>query len=184
MANYSKVLQQQFAVDFKKHDREAFKRHTLAYLQLIDDIDALMATRKDFLLGKWLNDAKACGNNAYEKKLYEQNARDLITLWGGKDASLHDYGTKQWSGLFKGIYKKRWELFIDAATLSLNTGRKFNPEAVDEKVKAWEWQWVNSNELYPDKTQGDPVAVSRAMYKKYAALIAKKYSDNPQFTKN
>lgn len=184
MANYSKVLQQQFAADFKKHDHTAFKKHTLAYLQLIDDIDALMATRKDFLLGKWLNDAKACGNNAYEKKLYEENARDLITLWGGKDASLHDYGTKQWSGLFKGFYKKRWELFINAANLSLNTGKKFNHDAVDEKIKAWEWKWVNSNETYPDKTQGDPVTVSRAMYKKYAALMAKQYADNPQFTKN
>ncbi|WP_238989321.1 alpha-N-acetylglucosaminidase [Mucilaginibacter terrigena] len=180
MANYATVLQQQFAADFKRHDKAAFKKHTAAFMQLIDDMDALMATRKDFLLGKWLNDAKAWGTTPQEKKLYEMNARDLITLWGGKDAVLHDYGTKQWAGLFKGFYKKRWEFFINDANSSLNTGKKFNQHAFNTKVKAWEWQWVNSNEEYADKPQGDPVALSIAMHKKYAALIAKQYKNNPK----
>jgi alpha-N-acetylglucosaminidase len=175
MANYSTFLQRQFALDFERKDLAAFKKHTAAYLQLIDDLDALMATRKDFLLGKWLNEAKAWGTNLQEKKLYEKNARDLITLWGGKDASLHDYATKQWSGLFKGFYKKRWELFLNDATESLNTGKKFDQDAFIEKVKEWEWTWVNSNETYPDKTQGDPITVSKAMYKKYAAKIVGDY---------
>lgn len=179
LANYSNILQQQFAADFKKGDQAAFKKHTADYLKLIDDIDALMATRKDFLLGIWLNEAKSWGTNPQEKKLYEKNARDLITLWGGKDAALHDYATKQWSGLFKGFYKKRWQLFINEANAALGAGKKFDKETVNEKIKSWEWEWVNAIESYPDKTQGDPVSVSRMMYQKYAVKIAKHYHDHP-----
>ncbi|WP_432714564.1 alpha-N-acetylglucosaminidase [Pedobacter sp.] len=184
MANYAKVLQQQFAQDYKKGDRQAFRKHTLAYLELIDDMDVLMATRKDFLLGKWLNDAKAIATNDKERQLYEMNARDLITLWGGKDASLHDYATKQWSGLFKGFYKKRWQLFIDDATIALEKGKTFDQDNFAEKVKQWEWKWVNSRESYPDKPVGDPIVISKTMHKKYARMIADVYKTKPQFTKN
>ncbi|MUT98614.1 MAG: hypothetical protein EP145_05445 [Bacteroides uniformis] len=38
------------------------------------------------LLGKWIKDAKSWGTGEEEKRLYEKNARDLVTLWGGKEA--------------------------------------------------------------------------------------------------
>jgi len=184
MANYAKVLQQRFAADFKKRDITSFNKHTTEYFELIDDLDRLMATRKDFLLGDWLNSAKAWGTNEKERRLYEKNARDLITLWGGKDASLHDYANKQWSGLFKGFYKQRWQIFITDARKALASGQKFNADATDEKIKAWEWQWVNGSEVYPDKTVGNPVDLSKMMYKKYASKIALDYKNNPQLQKN
>ena len=177
LANYATVIQQRFAQNFKSRNSQAFKRNTTEFLELIDDMDKLMATRKDFLLGVWLNDAKKWGTNDAEKKLYEMNARDLITLWGGKDAVLHEYANKQWSGLFAGFYKKRWEMFIDDAGLTLKTGTAFNQERFDEKVKEWEWKWVNSHEQYTDKPEGDPVAISKALYEKYADKIAQAYKN-------
>lgn len=183
LANYATVLQQRFAKNYKSRNKIAFAKNTALFIDLINDLDKLMGTRKDFLLGPWLDDAKKWGSTEAESKLFEMNARDLITLWGGKDAVLHEYANKQWSGLFTGFYKKRWEMFIRDAGVALKNGTNLNQEQFDEKVKEWEWQWVNSNETYPLTPVGDPVAVSKAMYTKYAAMISKDYLDNPELTK-
>ncbi|PST83805.1 alpha-N-acetylglucosaminidase [Pedobacter yulinensis] len=183
MANYATALQRQFAKDFKQKNLAAYKQRTAAFMTLIADMDKLMATRPDFLLGKWLNDAKKWATNEKESRLYEMNARDLVTLWGGKDASLHEYANKQWSGLFNGFYGKRWQQFFAATTAALAQRKSFDQEAFEERIKDWEWNWVNGREQYADKPAGDPVAVSREMYKKYAAKIARIYSENPQLKK-
>lgn len=176
LANYSNVVQQKFAAAYKKGDKAGFKQYTREFFQLIDDMDRLLSTRREFLLGAWLNSAKAWGTNEQEQHLYEKNARDLITLWGGKDAVLHEYANKQWAGLLQGFYKKRWEQFVTAATASLDAGKSFDQEAFNEKIKEWEWNWVNSHELYPDKPVGDPVQTALEMHRKYAAPLKKIYA--------
>ena len=84
-----------------------------------------MATHEAFLLGKWINDAKRWGTTKEESQLYEKNARDLVTLWGDKDAFLHDYASKQWAGLFKGFYKPRWEMFLTAVDDCIRNDKVF-----------------------------------------------------------
>jgi alpha-N-acetylglucosaminidase len=45
----------------------------------------------------------------------------------------------------------------------------------DDEVKGWEWQWVHEHQSYPIKPSGDPVKVSKEMYKKYRKIIAGAY---------
>ena len=70
-------------------------------LELISDLDDLLATRKEFMLGTWIAAAREWGKTVEEKDLYEWNARLLITVWGFKDGSLHDYSHREWSGLLR-----------------------------------------------------------------------------------
>lgn len=52
------------------------------------------------------------------KKYFDFNARTLITLWGdinGSTSALYDYPWREWSGLIKEYYYKRWEMFYDYA---------------------------------------------------------------------
>ena len=51
-------------------------------LNLLEGMDVLLGTDPHFLLGNWLEAAKAIGTTDDEKKLYEYNARNQITLWG------------------------------------------------------------------------------------------------------
>jgi alpha-N-acetylglucosaminidase len=168
MANYATRIQQKFGEDYRTLDLPAFRRNRAEFMQLIDDMDELMAAHPAFLLGRWLNDAKAWGTTPAEKQLYEKNARDLITLWGGKDAFLHDYASKQWAGLFKGFYKGRWNLFLNEVGTCIEQRIPFDAPACDDRVRTWEWQWVNSHESYPDQPVGDPVEISRRMYERWA----------------
>lgn len=171
MADYASVLQQDIAIAHKNKNQKSFQLSSSKFLELIKDMDILLATRKDFLLGKWLNDAKRWGTNGAEKALYEKNARNLITLWGDKDASLHEYANKQWSGLLTGFYLQRWQQFLKEVETKMKSNEKFNQEAFDEKIKVWEWNWVNGKELYSETPKGDPIVVSKMMHQKYASAI-------------
>jgi len=171
LANYATVLQQSFATDYRNKNYTEFDKKSKQFLQLIDDMDALLATRKDFLLGRWLNSAKRLGSTDKERKLFERNARDLITLWLDKDCNIHEYACKEWSGMLKGFYKPRWEKFFEEVHSQIKKGQQINQEQFENNIKVWEWQWVNGNEQYPEKPVGDPVQTAKALYAKYAPVI-------------
>ena len=176
LANYATPLQQKFAQAYRDKDTAAFKKYSTQFLALLDDMDRLLSTRKDFLLGKWITQARDNGITPAEKDLYEFNARDLVTLWGDKESELHEYSNRQWAGLIKGFYKPRWAMFFEGLQKSLAAGKEFDFKALTEKSKAWEWKWVNStSEKYNALPIGNSVTVAEELYKKYSEEIKKAY---------
>ncbi|WP_183559813.1 alpha-N-acetylglucosaminidase [Mucilaginibacter sp. SP1R1] len=177
LANYASPLQQKMVTAYQSGDKQHFKRYSTAFLQLMDDMDALLNTRKDFLLGKWINEARANGITEKEKDLYEFNARDLVTLWGDKESGLREYSNRQWAGLIKGYYKPRWALFFKELDKSLSSGTTFDSNAFDKQVKDWEWQWVNKHDnAYPNTITGSAVEVSKQLFEKYDTIIQQTYN--------
>lgn len=175
LANYATPLQQKFAEAYHAGDKATFDKYSKQFLQLIEDMNTLLATRKDFLLGPWLADARSWGKTKAEKDLYEFNARDLITLWGSKNSPLHEYACKQWSGLLDGFYKPRWILFFHYVDSCMQNHEPVNMSVFDNEVKDWEWHWVHQHQPYPVKPSGDPIKVSKELYKKYRRIIAEAY---------
>ncbi|MDP9076742.1 MAG: alpha-N-acetylglucosaminidase [Bacteroidota bacterium] len=176
LANYASPLHQKIAAAFENKDRASFKRYSSAFLQLMDDMDTLLNTRKDFLLGKWIDEARANGATEQEKNLYEFNARDIVTLWGDKESGLSEYSNRQWAGLIKGYYKKRWVLYFQELDKAMAEGVGFDAKAFDSEVKRWEWQWVNTHDhAYASITTGDAVEISGALFKKYNNLIQQSF---------
>ncbi len=167
LANYASVLQQKAAACHEKGDLQGFRAASDDFLSLIGDMDCLLSSRPEFLLGRWLEDAKAMGDTPQEKALYEKEARDLITVWGNKDCRIRDYACKHWSGLMRGFYRPRWQNFFEDVAASMESGHEFDQKAFDERSKDWEWNWVLSNETYPIETSADEIEVSRRIYKKY-----------------
>ena len=51
-------------------------------LDLLTDLDRVLATDSHFLLGRWIASARKLGLTTQEKTLYEYNARNQLTLWG------------------------------------------------------------------------------------------------------
>lgn len=168
LANYALPLQQEMAKAYQIKDRAAFDKYSAELIELIEDMDKLLATRRDFLLGTWIADARNCGSTEAEKVLYEQNAKDLITLWGDANNRLFEYSNRQWSGLLTDFYKPRWQQFF--SEVKANWG-KFDQAAFDEKIKKWEWNWVISRKDYPGKPVGSPVKIAGELYQKYITRI-------------
>jgi alpha-N-acetylglucosaminidase len=176
LANYATPLQQKMVAAYKSGDKEGFKKYSTAFLQLMDDLDGLLDTRKDFLLGKWINEARANGITDEEKNLYEFNARDLVTLWGDKESGLREYSNRQWAGLIKGYYKPRWELYFSQLDKAMASNTPFDDKAFDKQVKDWEWQWVNKHDnAYPDVTKGNAIEQAKLLFAKYNSIIQQSY---------
>jgi alpha-N-acetylglucosaminidase len=167
LANYARPLQLKWVKAYEEKDVVAFKKYSNQYLELMDDMDMLLATRKDFLLGKWIADARRCGTTDAEKALYEQNARDLITLWGDADSPLHEYSCRQWSGLLTDFYKVRWQKFFETTALAMKAGKSVDIVTFDKEISQWEWQWVNTQKNFPTEPTGNSIQVAKLLYNKY-----------------
>ncbi|MGC9152047.1 MAG: alpha-N-acetylglucosaminidase C-terminal domain-containing protein, partial [Microbacter sp.] len=175
LANYASVLQQKWVTAYQQKNVADFRKFSTQFITLIDDMDQLLATRKDFLLGPWLSDARSWGENDREKALYERNARDLITLWGDANSSLHEYSGRQWSGLLSDFYKVRWQKFFQTTESALSDGKEMDMKAFDQMIKQWEWHWVNEHKNFPVQPKGNAVQVAEHLYKKYRQAISNAY---------
>jgi len=172
LANYAMPLQQRWVLAYLDHDFAAFDSCTAHFLDLMDDLDVLLATRREFLLGRWIGDARRCGASSAEADVYEKNARDLITLWGDKESGLHEYACRQWSGLIRDFYKPRWEQYFRYLRQKMERGDRMEETAFDAAIKDWEWKWVNTlNGRYSELPAGDALSEVRRLYTKYATLV-------------
>jgi alpha-N-acetylglucosaminidase len=152
---------------YQAKDRKALAEGRRRLLELIADLDELLGTRRELLLGRWIADARHWATDDAQRRLYEWNARNQITLWGPRDSVLHEYAQKQWSGMMRGFYGRRWERFLDRLDASLAAGTPWDAEPFEKDIRAWEEQWTHGSEPYAAEPQGNPVAVSARLWEKY-----------------
>jgi len=175
LANYALPLQQKWISAYKAGDTMAFNLYSNQFLTLAADMDTLLATRKDFLLGPWIANARSWGTTDTEKAIYERNARDIITLWGDAASPLHEYANRQWSGMMNDFYKARWVQFFAMLKQSLRGGAKPDLAGFEKGMEQWEWRWVNQRKDYPLHTRGNPIQAAKKLYNKYRKQIGEAY---------
>ena len=183
LADYASILQQNAAKEFQAGDIEGFKQAAGEFLALIDDMETLLGTRSEFLLGRWLNSARAIGHTEQEKDLYERNARNLITLWGNKDCRIKDYACRQWNGMMSGFYRPRWERFFNVVKQTMAQKDVDFPTVYDKFVndsKDWEWEWIGGHEQYPAQPSGDEIQECLRIWNKYSRDILH-HQDNMEY---
>ena len=171
LANYALPLQKKWVEAFRAKDSTRFANYSRQFIELIGDMDRLLSTRKDFLLGPWIASARNWGLTPAERHLYERNARDLITLWGDANSPLHEYANRQWSGLLNDFYKVRWQKFFAMLRGSLTRGEDPDLQGFEKEIRGWEWDWVNQQKSFPLTPTGNPVTTARELYHKYRQKI-------------
>ncbi len=152
-------------------DRSRMSALETKMMAIHTDLEELLSSRTDFLMGKWISDARAFGVNEAEKLYYEQNARCLLTTWGEGDAELNDYANRMWAGLTAGYYGKRWQMFFDAVNDAFDAGEKFDEvqqKALRNRLTAFEesW-WRNCLGDYDSTPKGNPLEIVKRLYLKY-----------------
>ncbi len=139
---------------YKKKDLPGVTYNGQALLSLYDLQNALVSTDKSFLLGNWLEKAKAWGKTPEEKAYFERNARLLITLWadeaGSTEGGMHDYAAREWNGMLEDFYKPRWERFIARLETALTSGKEL------EKINDYQEEvgFVYAQKDYPSEPFG------------------------------
>ena len=155
---------------YAEKDRMALKEAAEKLQGLMGDIDRQLATDPEFLLGTWLENAKRWGQTEEEKRHYEWNARTIITLWGsGVFDPLDDYAAKQWAGMMRDYYGRRWNFFYEALDRSLVDRQPWNAEQFQSNLLKWQADWAKEVTVFPTEPSGeDPVLVAKSLYEKYA----------------
>lgn len=138
---------------YQNKELETFKRESQTFLEMVLKMDELLSAHPDFLLGTYLEQARALGGTEKEKDYLEWNARTIITLWANEKGSvlLRDYSHRQWGGLTKDFYAKRWALYFKALEEALESNTTL--EEID-----WyklEQTWTVGHNTYPTEPQGN-----------------------------
>lgn len=195
LADLGIPLQQAVSRAYQSGNKDSFRIASRLYLDLISDMDELLASNESFLLGKWIADARKCGVTKAEKDLYERNARWLVTVWGpyDKDAMLFDYSSRQWAGLLKYYYRKRWAdffAFLDAE-LQKPVGRYVETDSINNRFKrpaneandfyrrmsGWEYAWCEEQDgsKYNSTPVGDSYTIAKRLYEKWQPVAISVY---------
>ena len=135
------------------------------FLSLILLQDELLATRPEFRVGTWIARARKLGVTPEEKDHYEWNARTLITTWGNREAAnrggLRDYAHREWNGILRDFYYKRWKMWVDRTSQALHQGEPL--PSID--WYAVEEPWTKETKPYASTAEGDPIEAARRAYR-------------------
>lgn len=133
---------------------------------LLPELNCLLNSDRNFLLGTWLERARSLALDEKEAQLYDMNARNQLTLWGPSGEIL-DYASKEWGGLMEDYYAQRWGLFVHTLVECLDSGRPFKQDSFNQAVFQVEKGFIYNSRRYPTKPQGDTYEIARRIFLKY-----------------
>lgn len=166
LTNHAQVLYREVKDAYTAKDKNQFEARANAFIDLLHDMDDLVSTRKEFLLGVWLENAKRWGNTPLEKDRLEWNARRVITLWG-ETQWIDDYAGKEWAGMLNGFYAIRWHTYFDAIKLAMEHDQEANHELAIKDIFKWEYNWASQRREYASEPKGNSTEISNRLLSKY-----------------
>lgn len=165
LSDRGRIVYNQTVADFKSFDKKSFAAHSQEFLNILLAQDQLLATRSEFRVGRWIEQARSLGTTPEEKDLYEWNARVQITTWGDRvcanDGGLRDYAHKEWNGILKDFYYKRWAAYWQTLQDVLD-----GKPMVELDYYAMEEPWTLAHNPYPAKGEGDCITVAKEVFNK------------------
>lgn len=165
LSDRGRIVYNQTIADFKSFDRKSFAAHSQELLNILLAQDRLLGTRSEFRVGRWIEQARNLGTTPEEKDLYEWNARVQITTWGNRvcanDGGLRDYAHKEWNGLLKDFYYKRWAAYWQTLQDVLD-----GKPMVELDYYAMEEPWTLAHNPYASQPEGDCVSVAKEVFNK------------------
>jgi alpha-N-acetylglucosaminidase len=160
LANWSRSELPCIANAYAQGDEPRFRLLTDRWLRMMLLQDALLGTNRFFLLGPWLDAVSPWAADHEERRRLQYDARSILTTWGNRAASeagLHDYGNRDWAGLTRDYYRRRWQLYFETIDRALRMGTK--PKSID-------WfqfgqTWNRENTQYATRPRGDAYAIAK-----------------------
>lgn len=165
LSDRGRIVYNQTIADFKSFDKKSFAAHSQEFLNILLAQDRLLGTRSEFRVGRWIEQARNLGTTPEEKDLYEWNARVQITTWGNRvcanDGGLRDYAHKEWNGILKDFYYKRWAAYWQTLQDVLD-----GKPMVELDYYAMEEPWTLAHNPYVSQPEGDCISVAKEVFNK------------------
>lgn len=192
MSNLGQEIHRAAADAYLEGDLAAFTLHSNRFLELLLDVDTLLATRTEWNFDCWVTDARRWGTTSEEKELLERDATALVTYWGftpGYTCRQFDYSWREWAGLIRRYYYARWKMFYTMLAESLQNGKPYSEEGIPlshgreafrandfyDQLADWEIAFVATPKTDIDPSpKGDEIELATRMFHEYSKL-AKEY---------
>lgn len=146
--------------DFDIGDSVGFKSKSDQFLKMITMQDALLGSKVDFLLGRWIERSMRMSKWKGEQDFYRYNAKVLITTWGGQEAAnnggLRDYSHREWNGIVGTLYYTRWKMFFDYVNNYKELPLNYDYFTVEDA-------WCRNDEVYSNVAVGDAIFLARGI---------------------
>ncbi|OAY83861.1 Alpha-N-acetylglucosaminidase [Ananas comosus] len=181
LAKYANQVFLKVIEGFKSNDVRHVSSYSQRFLDIVKDLDMLLACHEGFLLGPWLQSAKSLARDLEQEKQsvinehnavqFEWNARTQITMWFDntetKASLLRDYGNKYWNGLLREYYGPRAAIYFKYLIESMAKGVSFPLEDWRREWISLTNKWQSSRNIFTVKATGDALNISRWLYDKY-----------------
>lgn len=176
--------QLEFKKAFDSIDANKLEEISTEQLDLLLDIDDLLSHRKEMCFSRFICDAHSLATDEAERLWFDKHARTLVTLWGhidGNTAQLYDYSWREWSGLIKEYYYKRWKMFYDDAIENAKAGKKLKVPFGDKwyvrnhykstdfgkKLDKFELAFGDMYKEYEYPKNSDVIPTAKALFEKW-----------------
>lgn len=178
--------QLEFRKVYKKliKDKDSLRQIANTQLDILEDLDDLLSHRSEMTLARWINAAHDLATDEEERKYFDLHARTQLTLWGdidGVTTQLFDYAWKEWSGLIKGYYLPRWEIFYDYIIASLNNHKRpklskhhpwiqrstYRKYPVGKEIEKFEQGWIRQYCDYETPVTTNVIPTANELIAKY-----------------
>jgi alpha-N-acetylglucosaminidase len=163
IADRARIVYNKAVADFKSFDKKSFDNDSKEFLRLLLSQDKLLGTRREFRVGHWIEAARNWGNTTDEKNLYEWNARVQITTWGNRysadEGGLRDYANKEWNGILRDFYYKRWAAYWQTLSDVLD-----GKPMVKLDYYAMEEPWTKELKQYSAQPEGDCISIAKEVF--------------------
>lgn len=188
MTNLAQRINKSATSCYKAGDLEGFKLHSSRFLELLLDVDKMLASRTEWNFDKWITNARSWGETPEERDQLEKDATALVTYWGfteGYECKQFDYSWREWTGLIRRYYYSRWKILYDKMYNSLEAGEPYDDKDAKisfgreafrgnefyDKLADWEIEFVATpkDDIDP-KAKGDEVKLAKKMFEKYQKI--------------
>ena len=167
---YAGHLLYEITNSYQNKNIEKFDESVKKFINLSEKIEQLLTTRKEFLLGKWIGDSREHATNVQEEYLYEQNAKKIITIWGGH--WLYGYALKDWAGMYSSYYLPRWKKFFVSMRSEISGGDILDYDSFIKDIMIWEDNWVNLREKeITSVPSGNSIMLAKELWEQYGENI-------------
>ena len=154
---------QRAIIAWQRGEKDDLAKYSKDYIMLLEDIERLVGTRPEYRLSKWIGDARKLAGNEEDRRVFERNARLLLTVWGSTE--LFDYSAREWSGLISDFYIPRFEMFFKMLEKS-DPATPIDTEFLKSLAK-WELEWCDRTDKLDREYSNDTVGVAKSLFERY-----------------
>ncbi len=187
LSNVLYPIYKQAVACFRNKATQEFEKTTNAFLEIGGDIDRLLKTVEKTNLFTQIDTARQLGDTKDIRQNLEVNFFMYHTIYGPiKNSLIYDTNWREWGGMVKDFYLKRWYIFFrmmasyfdkpkkfkDMSKWLVNERNQYSDTLLTERLEYMENEWIRDYIPRPSGiSQEDTIAVIKELIEKYEPII-------------